>query len=27
MEKQGVHRIASFDAGFDGYPGVERITA
>jgi predicted nucleic acid-binding protein len=27
MEKQGVNRIASFDAGFDGYPGVERITA
>ena len=27
MEKQGVRRIASFDAGFDGYPGVERITA
>ncbi len=27
MEKQGVDRILSFDAGFDGYPGVERITA
>ena len=24
MEKQGVERILSFDAGFDGYPGISR---
>ncbi|HKV24228.1 MAG TPA: type II toxin-antitoxin system VapC family toxin [Candidatus Acidoferrum sp.] len=25
MEKHGVARIFSFDAGFDGYPGITRI--
>jgi predicted nucleic acid-binding protein len=25
MERRGVTRIASFDRGFDGYPGVTRI--
>lgn len=25
MERSGVRRILSFDAGFDGYPGVERL--
>jgi hypothetical protein len=25
MERQGVTRIMSFDAGLDGYPGVERL--
>jgi predicted nucleic acid-binding protein len=25
MERSGVQRILSFDAGFDGYPGVERL--
>ena len=25
MERHGVERILSFDAGFDGVPGVERI--
>jgi hypothetical protein len=25
MEHRGVRRILSFDAGFDGYPGVERV--
>ncbi len=27
MERNGVTRIASFDAGFDSIPGIERITA
>jgi len=27
MEEQGVHRILSFDAGFDGFPGITRIGA
>jgi predicted nucleic acid-binding protein len=27
MEQNGVSRIASFDAGFDLVPGIERITA
>jgi uncharacterized protein len=27
MERQGVDRILSFDRGFDGFPGVERIGA
>lgn len=27
MEQQGVERILSFDTGFDGFPGVERIGA
>lgn len=27
MQKQGVDRILSFDRGFDGFPGVERIGA
>jgi uncharacterized protein len=25
MEKHGVERIFSFDAGFDGFPGITRI--
>jgi predicted nucleic acid-binding protein len=25
MERQGATRIMTFDAGFDGFPGVERI--
>jgi hypothetical protein len=25
MELQGIGRILSFDAGFDGYPGIARI--
>ena len=25
MERQGVAKILSFDAGFDGYPGITRI--
>lgn len=25
MEQQGVGKILSFDAGFDGFPGVQRI--
>lgn len=25
MERHGIPRIMSFDAGFDGYPGVERL--
>ena len=25
MERQGIHSIMSFDAGFDGYPGITRI--
>ena len=25
MEQRGVMRIMSFDSGFDGYPGVERL--
>jgi predicted nucleic acid-binding protein len=25
MERQGVRRIMTFDAGFDGIPGVERL--
>jgi uncharacterized protein len=25
MERQGIGRILSFDSGFDGLPGVERI--
>lgn len=27
MKKQGVDRILSFDRGFDGFPGIERIGA
>lgn len=27
MERQGIARIMSFDAGFDAYPGVTRIPA
>ena len=27
MQRQGVDRILSFDRGFDGFPGVERIGA
>ena len=26
MHGQGVHRILSFDAGFDGLPGIERLS-
>ncbi|MBI4270003.1 MAG: type II toxin-antitoxin system VapC family toxin [Candidatus Rokubacteria bacterium] len=26
MERQGVRRIMSFDAGFDGFPGIERLS-
>jgi predicted nucleic acid-binding protein len=25
MEQRGVRRIMSFDAGFDGFPGIERL--
>ena len=25
MEQQGVERIMSFDAGFDGFPGIKRV--
>jgi predicted nucleic acid-binding protein len=25
MESRGVGRILSFDAGFDGFPGIERV--
>ena len=27
MQRQGVDRILSFDRGFDGFPGVERLGA
>jgi predicted nucleic acid-binding protein len=27
MERHGLRRILSFDRGFDGYPGLERISA
>lgn len=27
MERHGIERILSFDAGFDGLPGVRRLTA
>ena len=27
MEQNGVTRIASFDAGYDAVPGIERVTA
>ena len=26
MEQQGVRRVLSFDAGFDGFPGISRLT-
>ncbi len=26
MEKHGIHRILSFDAGFDGFPGITRLS-
>jgi predicted nucleic acid-binding protein len=26
MERQGVRRVMSFDVGFDGFPGVERLS-
>jgi predicted nucleic acid-binding protein len=26
MERQGVDRIMTFDSGFDGYPGVKRVS-
>ena len=25
MEAQGIRRILSFDGGFDGFPGIERV--
>jgi uncharacterized protein len=25
MEMRGIHRIMSFDAGFDSFPGIERL--
>ena len=25
MELQGIDRIMSFDKGFDGYPGIQRL--
>jgi predicted nucleic acid-binding protein len=25
MEQHGIQRIFSFDTGFDGYPGIERV--
>jgi len=25
MERRGIRRIMSFDAGFDGFPGIERV--
>ena len=25
MEQRGIHRIMSFDASFDGFPGIERL--
>jgi len=27
MEKHGISRILSFDVGFDGFPGIERIAS
>ena len=27
MEQQGVNRVMSFDSGFDGIPGIERLKA
>lgn len=26
MEQHGIERILSFDAGFDGFPGIERLS-
>jgi uncharacterized protein len=26
MEREGVQRILSFDAGFEGFPGIERLS-
>jgi predicted nucleic acid-binding protein len=26
MEHHGIERILSFDAGFDGFPGIERVS-
>ncbi len=26
MERRGISRIASFDRGFDGYPGITRLS-
>jgi len=26
MEQHGIHRILSFDSGFDGFPGIERVS-
>lgn len=27
MERHGIDRVMSFDAGFDGIPGIERLTS
>jgi predicted nucleic acid-binding protein len=27
MQEQGITKILSFDKGFDGLPGIERISA
>jgi predicted nucleic acid-binding protein len=27
MEREGITRILTFDAGFDGFPGIERLPA
>jgi len=27
MDRNGVERILSFDAGFDGFPGIRRVGA
>jgi hypothetical protein len=26
MEQHGIERIASFDQGFDGFPGITRLS-
>ena len=26
MEREGIRRILSFDSGFDGFPGIERLS-
>jgi predicted nucleic acid-binding protein len=26
MEQQGIERILSFDSGFDGFPGITRLS-
>ena len=27
IEQQGITQVVSFDAGFDGFPGIERLTS